>query len=237
MTKLTQWRILLSYKLLLEGIDSTIEIEKERSTSLAILNKTFFSRIIGSLTSDIDCSLENYAFYRDETEVEFRKEALLILSPFDLPFKDSKLLRSLFLKIEESVRLNDSILIKVNELSLALNEALEKANSNSNCKYDFGIEFDVKKYLKSFGYSSDIEDGFSLLDSLISFLNFIADVAPDQLLFFVNLSSFLENNDYLSFCKKVFSLKLTAFILDSQENGVNDKCLRNYTIDQHFILS
>ena len=237
MTRLTRWRILLSYKLIIEGIDEPILIDECFTTSLAVANKTFFSRLVSALLEGSGEGLEKFAFYHNDDEIKFSKVSLSVVNPFDLPFKNAALLKSLFQRIEEAVRFNDSVLIKVNELQLLLNQTLSDANENLNCEYDFGVEFDVKKYLKTFGYSSDVDSTSSLLESLISFLNFIADVAPEKLLFFVNLGNFLDNNDINDFCKTVFSLKLTAFIVNSGIEVPEICNNKNYAIDQHFLLN
>lgn len=237
MMRWTLWRILLSYKLIIEGIDGPILIEEGSTTSLTIANKTFFSRLIASLLEGSGEGLEKFAFYSGEREVKFSKVALSVVNPFDLPFKNATLMKALFQKIEDAVKFNDSILIKVNELRLLLNQALDNANEDLNCEYDFGVEFDVKKYLKTFGYSSDVDETSSLLENLISFLNFIADVASDRVLFFVNLTNFLDKYDLDRFCEKVFSLKLTVFIINSREDYSEICNNKNYAIDQHFILN
>lgn len=236
MTRLIQWRISLSYKLIIEGLEKPILIPKGQTTSLSVSNKTLFSRIVSSLLEGSGDSLEKFAFYKDGEEAKFSKEALNIVDPFNLPFKNVTLLKNLFQKIDNVVRFNDELLIKVNELQLLLNQELGGTNSYFHCDYDFGVEFDVKKYLKAFGYASDIDGTSSLLDSLISFLNFIADVAPDKVLLIVNLASFLEKKDYICFIDKVFSLKLTAFIVNSGDDVLKTDNFKNYVIDQHFIL-
>ena len=227
----------MSYKLIIEGIDEPILIDEGMTTSLAVANKTFFSRLVSSLLDGSGDGLEKFVFCKDEKNIKFSKVALSIVNPFDLPFKNASLLKNLFQKVEDAVKYNDSVLIKVNELQLLLSQAFEDANKNFNGNYDFGIEFDVKKYLKTFGYSSDVERASSLLESLILFLNFVADVAPEMVLFFVNLGYFLGNDDLNSFCKEIFSLKLTAFMVDSGDRLPRLCNTRNYAIDQHFILN
>ncbi len=227
----------MSYKLILEGIDEPILIDEGTTTSLAIANKTLFSRIISSLLEGSGDWIERFAFYKGEKEVSFSKITLPIVNPFDLPFKNPTLLKNLFQKIEDAVRFNDSVLIKVNELQLLLNQTLADANKNFTCDYDFSVEFDVKKYLKTFGYSSDVDETSPLLESLISFLHFVADVAPEKMLFFVNLGSFLNENDLNCFCEEVFSLKLTVFIINSGDELLKICNNKNYAIDQHFLLN
>ena len=227
----------MSYKLIIEGFDDPILIAEGQTTSLGIFNKNLFSRVVSSLLKGTGEGLENFAFYKDDSEAKFLKETISIVNPFDLPFKNATLLKSLFQRMDEAVKYHDDILIKVNELQLLLNQVLLDSYSSAHCEYDFGVEFDVKKYLKAFGYSSYIDEASSLLENLISFLNFIADVAPQSLIFFVNLGSFLDEKGYVSFCEAVFSLKLTSFIVNSGEVLVAADNHKNYTVDQHFILS
>lgn len=226
----------MSYKLIIQGIDEPILMRQSQATSLNITNRTFFARVTSSLCGKAESPLENFAFYEDEKEVKFNKLSLVILSPLDLPFKNATLLKNLFLRIENNIKFNDSLQIKVNELQLLLNEAFEVSQSKLHCEYDFAVEFDVKKYLKTFGFSSEIDEGSSLLDNLTNFLDFIADVAPNKLLYFVNIASFLDKDDYIQFCETIFSLKLTALIVNSGMFQFKSQHHANYVIDQHFLL-
>lgn len=78
--------------------------------------------------------------------------------------------------------------------------------------YAFDVQWEMRKYLKAFDFSVDVDSSDTLLDNLIKFLKFASDASFKKQLVFVNLKNFLETEEVQEFYRQaIFSeLKRSA---------------------------
>lgn len=107
---------------------------------------------------------------------------------------------------------------------------------NLSADYSFKLEWGLPHYLKAFGFDVDHED-LSLFDSLIMFIKFAADMQFGRVLVFVNLKTFLADNQLeLLYQQAVFS-GIRVLLLENAEDCRSFVLERKRVIDQRFLES
>lgn len=103
--------------------------------------------------------------------------------------------------------------------------------------YAFGVDWELKRYLRTYGFGVDLVEDEPLIDKLIKFLKLAKDASLKRTLLFVNLKLFLTENELELFFEQAFFSRLSILLI---ENAHDDTCHlheRKYTIDQDFLES
>lgn len=223
-------------KLIFENADFVFEFDEKMPVSIDVNSQKLFSRLSASLVFDSDIVPEKFIYLQDKKEVSFVKNSICVLNPLDLPFKNATLLNSLYKKMDNQIRQDGQYLLELQELHNKLRSFYQEITNDYFADYFFDVELDVKKYLKSFGYSNYFDLDSSLLDNIENFLEFCADVCPDKVIFFINLKNFLTEIEYFNLCKYIFYLKIPVICLNSGLELYNVENDINYTIDLDFFV-
>ena len=105
-----------------------------------------------------------------------------------------------------------------------------------SASYTFSSGWDVRRYLKAFDFGV-VRDGGSLLDNLLEFISFAADMRLERALVFVNLKTFLTEKDLEVLYNQAIFYGVRLLLL---ENASDDRFCsqeRKRVVDQHFIES
>ena len=89
---------------------------------------------------------------------------------FDLPWGDKSLQVALLSKMERTVMEDDTLRRELEVNASVLSKNIAAMGFQLLSDYSFSVEWDLKRYLKSFGFSVDVNASVSLLDKLILFL-------------------------------------------------------------------
>lgn len=223
-------------KLIFENADFVFEFDENKPVSIDVNSQKLFSRLSASLVFDSDIVPEKFIFLQDKKEISFVKNSICVLNPLELPFRNATLLNSLYKKIDSQIRQDGQCLLELQELHNKLRSFYSEITIDYFADYSFDVELDIKKYLKSFGYSNYFDLDSSLLDNIEKFLEFCADVCPEKVIFFINLKNFLTEIEYFNLCKYIFYLKIPVISLNRGVELYNVENDVNYTIDLDFFV-
>ena len=82
-----------------------------------------------------------------------------------------------------------------------------------------------------------MQDSKPLLDNLLNFLSLALDAGCKQAIAFVNLKTFLTQNDLKALFDYVFYSKLTVLLIENKADEVVYDYERKLVVDLHFIES
>lgn len=122
-------------------------------------------------------------------------------------------------------------------MDAALSSRLLELGMGMNSDYRFGIEWDLKRYLKFRGFGASAQEPQSLLDNLINFLSLALDAGCKKVISFVNLKTFLTENDLKALFEYVFYSKISVLLLENKPDKMVYDYERKMTVDLHFIES
>ena len=221
------------------NLDTSIEFTSTSITTLEIHNKKTFSRVVQSLLSeDAEDSIEPYLLLSCDDEILRTKNALSILpDPFHMPIRDRVSLGVLLARVEEEIQKDTEIQESFRHLHGVLNEKMSEFDGVFYGDYSLGIEWDVRKYLKTFNFGVDSQQEISLLDRGINFLEFYADVKSAIPLVLVNFKNFFDDNELNSLFDKAYFLGLKLLLLESVPAEICSPLEQKVVIDDNFLKS
>ena len=125
------------------GLDRPIDVVERGITMLQIENESLFARVCDSLISlKGDKAIESYTIWNEDgDEISPNNAFLVVLNPFDLPWKHKCLMGGLYSKLENELLIDDELRQEMSDLGLALEGSAHKLGFQLNANYRFGVEW------------------------------------------------------------------------------------------------
>lgn len=219
------------------GFDGDIEVRRGVTTVLEVSNRTLFSRVYSSIATGAgDLALEPYVVWgEDGKEKKSANTFLLAADPMKLPWDDRAMAGALASRYEEVLFEDETVRLEVETAFSALRSRMVAIALQLQSDYSFGVDWDAKRYLKSFGFGVELSDNDLLIDRIIKFLLLAEDVQLKKAIVFVNLKLFLTEIDLKRFFDQVFFSNLAVLMLETIHDGTCYNRERKYIIDQDLL--
>lgn len=223
-------------KLKLAGFEGCVELG-DGAAVLEAHDERLFSRICASLYSERGGeALEPFLLWDDEGDEKSARNAFLfVANPFDLPWNDRGLLGDVRELVEDAYYADDEARRRIEGLALSLLDEVAALALRLRSSYGYEVEWDIGKLLKAFDLGVDRSACESLLDNLILFLEFASDSGCERVVTFLNLKSFLDDQELEAFYQAVFSSGLNVLLLESRLDGRAFESERKMVIDKDFL--
>ncbi|WP_303251583.1 type II-A CRISPR-associated protein Csn2 [uncultured Senegalimassilia sp.] len=223
-------------KLVLSGLETPIEIAPGYATTLQVENQTLFTRIARSLEcADGRFALEPFTIWEKEKELRPASSLLLVSDVLHLPWDDRALMGEVVKRLECEFLEDEDMRRAVEAMDSSLSTKLLELGFAMNSDYGFGLEWDLKRYLKFRGFGIDSTDAAPLLDNVINFLSLALDAGCRKVIAFVNLKTFLTINDLKALFDFIFYSNLNVLLLESKRDEMVYDYERKITVDLHFL--
>ena len=223
-------------KLVLSGLETPIEIAPGYATTLQVENQTLFTRIARSLEcADGRFALEPFTIWEKEKELRPASSLLLVSDVLHLPWDDRALMGEVVKRLECEFLEDEDMRRAVEAMDSSLSTKLLELGFAMNSDYGFGLEWDLKRYLKFRGFGIDSTDAAPLLDTVINFLSWALDAGCRKVIAFVNLKTFLTINDLKALFDFIFYSNLNVLLLESKRDEMVYDYERKITVDLHFL--
>lgn len=223
-------------KLVFSGLETPIDLAPGYASTLQIANETLFARIVRSLASSAgSLALEPYTLWDDGVELRPSTSLMVVQNPLQLPWDDRSLMGEVVKRIEREFLEDEDLRRGIEAMDSALSAKLLDLGFGMNSDYGFELEWELKRYLKFRGFGVDIQDSKPLLDNLLNFLSLALDADCKQAITFVNLKTFLTQNDLKALFEYVFYSKLTVLLIENKADEVVYDYEQKLVVDLHFI--
>lgn len=224
-------------RLVFSGADSPIEVNRGRVRTVEMENPHLFTRVCRSFIAggDVD-AFEPFSLWDgDGSELAPVKALLVVTDPLRLPWDSADLagklpavMESLLFEDEDARSVFESYGRQLAAFAFRLTHQVE-------CDYRFNVEWDVRRYLKAFGFAANRGEGLPYIEMLNTFLDFASDMQLKKVLVFVNLKTFLSENEFEQFLDRVFFHEFTVLLLESKACAIDYEYEDKTVIDQHFL--
>ena len=223
-------------RLVFTGLESPVWIERGFPSVLQVENQALFTRICTSLKSgEGRFALEPYTLWEDEAEAKPASAFMFIADPFDLPWGDRALIGAVVKRYESALLQDDGIRCDIERLNSRLASSFLSLGVDLHGDYSFGIEWDIQRYMKAFGFGPDCSGSERFLDTLIEFLSIGLDAHCEKVFAFVNLKTFLTKNELIALYEHVFFTKSRVLLLENKRDRIAYSHERKTTIDLQFL--
>lgn len=219
------------------GLMNALELAAGDVSVLEIHNSVLFTRVCQSLSSQKgECAIEPYSVWDDAgNELSSSQTLLYVGDPFKLPWDDKALVGELRSLLENMVFEDEPARQRIESLATQLSSAITQMGFQVEGDYHFALEWELQRYLKAFNFSVEYDPDVSLLDNVIKFIDFVADVMADKVIVFINLKIFLSENELTRLYERIFFRNVKLLLLES----VKDEIVRHHetklVVDQDFL--
>lgn len=224
--------------LVLTGFEEALALENDKVSVLEVHNRRLFARICQSLVSELDDeALEPYALWEGEDRRSSRNYFLFVFNPFELPWSERALIGEVLERVEGMFMAEDGVRQEIEAAGRTLSERVASLGLQLQSDYAFEVQWEMRKYLKAFDFSVEVDPSDSLLDNLIKFLKFASDAAFEKQLVFVNLKNFLVVDEIEEFYRQAVFSKLNVLLLENVADDASFEHERKMCIDMDFFQS
>lgn len=225
-------------RLVFSGLEDSIDLSFGRVSTLQVENEALFARIARSLAcSDPLSALEPYSLWEDGVEVSPSSSLLFVSDPLSLPWDDRSLMGEVLKRIEREFLEDEDFRREVEGLDAELSSKLLRMGFGMNSDYGFGLEWSLSRYLKFRNFGVGMREDETLLENLLRFLSLVLDAGCKKVIVFVNLKTFLTENDLKELFGFVFRSNLRILLLENKRDDSIYEHELKISIDLHFLES
>lgn len=225
-------------RLVFAGLDRPLKLEPGLCSTLEVESQALFVRIVRSLMSgEGRYADEPYSVWEEDKELRPKDALLVIDNPLQLPWDERGFMGSVIKRIEREYLEDEDLRRAVEGLQSAMASQLVALGMGLNADFGFGQEWDFRRYLKFMGFGVSYQESKSFLDNQLNFLSLALDSGDKRVLVFVNLKTFLSENDFRLFSEQVFFQKSRVLLLENKLDKGTYKHENKRCIDLDFIES
>lgn len=223
-------------KLVFSGLENSVELLAGETAVLQVENPALFARIVGSLKTGLGRqALEPYSLWNGEDEISPSNALMVVPDVLSLPWDDRSFMTAVTKRIEREFLEDEDLRLKIEVAERIIEDHLGSLNLGFNADLGFGLEWDLKRYLKFLGFGVAVQEDKSLLDNLLNFLSFALDAGCRKTIVFANLKTFLTENELQAFYEHVFFLKLSVLLLENKPDTKLYEHEHKLTVDLQFL--
>lgn len=216
------------------ALEEPFQIDESKVSIVVIENQRMLSHMIQELRNQINGDLGEFIFCEDEKNISIEKRIQLIISVFDLDFNTKRNISKLYSQLAEK-SVDEENYYETDLIKSKLLEYVERliSDEKSELKYNDNLEIsDIFKIMKiEFDESSGI-----LAERIINYLIVMNDYFHFSCYVFVNLKSYLSNEELISFYQYVIYNKITILLLENSERMINENYEKQIIIDSDLCL-
>ena len=218
------------------GFNDPIVVDNSAISVLEIQNRVLFARVCASLFSEAGGdAVEPYSLWDGDLELKPGNQMLYVGNPLDLPWGSRFLAGALVGQAEKLLFEDEPTRREVEEAAALLSSLVSKLALQLDSDYSFGVDWELKRYLKSFGFGVDVASDESLIDKIIKFMLLAKDVSLDRVVIFVNLKLFLSESELDRFFEQAFFSNLSILLVENSSDSNCRQDERKYIIDQDLL--
>lgn len=197
---------------------------------LIVKNKKYMRNIISILIEQLDGNDGMFTLSDKDKEISLSKKAYLVTDIFNMPVSTKKILTKISSELStiatEDIYKSQCLIA---DIETYVDDLLFSCTYPLIRKKDISIE-DIFKVV-----SLAVEKNEDTLDDLISHCQIIRDLMGIKIFFFLNLSSYLSNNEYMEFVKFLNLNQFNAVFIEYDEKNILEfktERFNKYVIDE-----
>ena len=223
-------------KIVLTGLENPIDIAPGFATTLQVENEALFARIARSLVSlQGREAVEPFTLWEGDAEAKPSSALLAVPDALNLPWDDRSLMGEVLKRIEREFLEDEDLRRAVEQMDASLAEKLLQLGFSMNSDYGFGLEWDLKRYLKFRGFGVGLQPDESLLDNLLNFLSLALDAGCKKVVAFVNLKTFLTKSEVKALFDHIFYSKMKVLLLENKHDEIVYDYEHKMIVDLQFL--
>lgn len=219
-----------------DGFEHDFLITEDSPLVVEIESVRLFARVCQSLLFEQGGdAVEPYSLWEGDAEIKPAGAFTILLDPIRLPWGDAKLLAAIYAKLESYCWENEDMRNAIEKLDSLLKAKCVEVGFQMHADYRFEVEWDIRRYLKTFGFSPDCDENALLIDNVLRFISLVADAAPGKPFLLVNFKTFFSKSEVESLYERAFFLRIPLLLLENKRETVQYGNERKLCIDQDLL--
>ena len=191
-----------------------LPISEEKPSILVVENPDVMTEFVSSFMQQLEGNEGDFLLVNGEKVLDLQKSVELIINPFSIDFNNKKMLSSLFSNLS---RTGNDFIEKKNDVLQKSVSLLDFLVSKENfLGITYNSDFDWPAFFKMFNVQFDNEYE-SLLVKLTEYMKLLSSFSKCEFIVFVNLSSYLSQNDLNQLLKTALYCKIKVVFIESSD--------------------
>lgn len=200
-------------KLVYTELEQQLVFQENKVNVLVIEQKELFRRMIQELDKQISGEEGGFVLSDNNKTMKIDKEICLILNPFALDINSRKALTGLYNELGK-LGLNEENYLKTCSLKGQIAEYIYDLLNQVDYALKFQDDFNLQSMFKALEVEFEAgEENF--LEGLVYFMDVCSKFQKIKILAFVNLKTYLTNDDLQKFYKEAFYRKMHLLLLEN----------------------
>ena len=204
-------------------LNRTIEIEPISPCEWVIESPKLFAKYIQELLKQSSGEEGDFIFSKDEKIIDFSKKGEIILNPFLVDINEKRIVNKLYVQLNELAH-TEAFYMQTQEILHQIHQYIYELEQESRHILCMNDVIDLSSIFKAVGVQHEVyEEDFC--DNLCRYIKVIGEVLGIRLVAFVNLRSFLSDEQLYELIKNVSYEDISLLLIESKErsciSGVN----------------
>lgn len=200
-------------KLVYTELEQQLVFPENKVNVLVIERKELFRKMIQELDKQINGEDGGFVLSDNNKTMKIDKEVCLILNPFALDINSRKALTGLYNELGKQ-GLNEENYLKTCRLKGQIAEYIYDLLNQADYALKFQDDFNLQSLFKALEVEFEAgEENF--LEGLVYFMDVCSKFQKKKILAFVNLKTYLTNDDLQKFYKEAFYRKMHLLLLEN----------------------
>ena len=211
-------------RVIIPHVETDIFLDSDFVQNLTIENPREFYKTVEEFIKVFNGEESNVCFVQGDKELS-SSLGEIVLSPITIDFNDKKLLNLLYKKFEKDCNKGEDIL-KINEINSLVGQFLQNTIIDFPAPLDYG-ELSLAEIFKTVGLKFNLYFE-NLPEKIISYINILIELKNIKFIVFVNLKSYISNEDLDFLVRHCANEKISLFLIEStktRELLPNEKCV------------
>lgn len=220
-------------KLRIMGIDQEITIDDRMSTKLVVADKKLFRRLVSVLSANEDPLDNEVVLLLNNKTLRIKDRVVCVIDYFHYEEWFKLMVSNVYKELEQNVIADISLKENFEQISLSFKSFIDELMLD----YDFTIQAlktpKLTSFLKVYVYYLSLEN--DALTNLYNLIDMISHFHVNDLLLFVNISLFFNEEELERIVKYLLYKKIHFLFVESINNDIlNVDC--TYYIDDDFCI-
>lgn len=177
---------------------------------------------------------EPFILMENDTEIKPGNHLIFISDILGIDLNDKKIISAAVGKLEGICLLDESISDELEAANTKLSTILFALINELTATFSISPKWNLAKYLKAFDFQIDTDHVGNLFDKLLLYIQIASEFFKERALCFVNLKSYLTDDELVEVYKFAIYNKVMIFSIESNLAAEKLKYERKYIIDNEF---
>jgi len=202
-------------KLVHPMIEQHIVLNENIINVLVVENSRLLSELIIDLKNQTEGKDGKFVLSNDGNIKHISKNVVLVLNIFSIDINERKILNKLYQQLQE-ISVNEKYYLDTINLKATISKFIISLEEDLTFDIDYEQEFSMVSLFKASNVKIYTENS-SIIENIIEYIKVIEELINDKLFIFINLKSFLSNDDIQELYKFVCYNKTNILLLENKK--------------------